>query len=428
MKNALLLLVFLTQTAFAQEVTVSISDVVNFWEAYDSVQTTKDTARQLHFIKTLYEDRGSVGLKEMQELRGGTPEKWLKMMIQNKASLEVKRPQMLSVMKQKPILDKKLARLRELYDDFKGGAIYYVVGIGNSGGTLKGNHALIGTEVAANETDDWAIEIVSHEFIHTLQKIEGSTLLAAVIQEGMADFGAELVYNERTLAELFPTNHTAFGLKNEAAIWADFKKYMHLIEGRENYYGWLYAARTVNGTTINDLGYFVGYQICKSYYNKAVDKKKAFKDMLEWDFADQEKTRQFLLESGYLNKKDEKYARKMVFSNVPPNAKVGKLKVIGYKVKDNNIVFDYQLTGVQKEAKTVSIAGSFNSWKANETGYMLQNIGADKFELTLPVSQFEKGKTYQFKFVVGENDWQNPPPNAKNTAKEGNYTNLAFTL
>ena len=45
--------------------------------------------------------------------------------------------------------------------------------------------------------------------------------------------------------------------------------------------GWLYAQREIAGQKVSDLGYFVGYQICKHYYQKAKDKKQATSHMLE---------------------------------------------------------------------------------------------------------------------------------------------------
>ncbi|SEL79552.1 hypothetical protein SAMN05421740_11076 [Parapedobacter koreensis] len=46
--------------------------------------------------------------------------------------------------------------------------------------------------------------------------------------------------------------------------------------------------------TMGDLGYFMGYAICKSYYEKAHDKKLAIKAIIELDYADLAATKQFL--------------------------------------------------------------------------------------------------------------------------------------
>ena len=48
---------------------VFTSDIDRFWIAYDSAQTTTDSVQQLHYIQTLYVDKGTPGLKAFMELR-----------------------------------------------------------------------------------------------------------------------------------------------------------------------------------------------------------------------------------------------------------------------------------------------------------------------------------------------------------------------
>lgn len=42
---------------------------------------------------------------------------------------------------------------------------------------------------------------------------------------------------------------------------------------------------------------------------------------------------------------------------------------------------------------------------------------ADTFELAIPKSQFEKGKEYQFKFVINKARWMTAPNHALNADK-----------
>ena len=60
---------------------VFTSDIDNFWQAYDSCQTTKDCLSQLHFIQTLYVDNGTKGLKAFMEARDYTPGLWVKLLL-----------------------------------------------------------------------------------------------------------------------------------------------------------------------------------------------------------------------------------------------------------------------------------------------------------------------------------------------------------
>ena len=65
----------------------------------------------------------------------------------------------------------------------------------------------------------------------------------------------------------------------------------------EDYYNWLYNGST--SKTMGDLGYFMGYTICKSYYRQANNKNKAIKDIINLNYSDRSAIIQFLKESKY---------------------------------------------------------------------------------------------------------------------------------
>src|SRR5215204_2770396 len=58
---------------------VFTSDIDNFWIAYDSIQTTKDSLKQIDFIQNLYIDKGTKGLKAFMAVRNYTAELWVKL-------------------------------------------------------------------------------------------------------------------------------------------------------------------------------------------------------------------------------------------------------------------------------------------------------------------------------------------------------------
>jgi hypothetical protein len=284
------------------QINLHTEDLPRFYQAFDSVLTTTDSLKQIEIIQTLYVDKASKGLKDFMEMRGGNTLEFRKFMLTEKQSLIEKRPWILSAQIQEGTLKKKLRRFKRLYQDFREGDIYFCVGINNSGGTLYDRTVYIGTEVVASSSPTWAVSMVLHEFAHTQQwKARNVTrfkwmqrdatlnksdttealeymrthtqLLGNCIYEGMADFVAELV-NGESLAKTNPSGHTAFGLKNEQAVWDAFKKEMFL--PFDHNMGWLYGSsgREINGEKVRDLGYFVGHQICKSYYNKAKNKNR----------------------------------------------------------------------------------------------------------------------------------------------------------
>lgn len=84
-----------------------------------------------------------------------------------------------------------------------------------------------------------------------------------------------------------------------------------------------------------------------------------------------------------------------------------KKQVYGYTVKGDKVVFSYTHP-VNLDASllhTVSVAGSFNNWDAENKGYQMVKKDRNHYELEIPVSRFEKGKTYSFRLVLNKEEW-----------------------
>jgi hypothetical protein len=167
---------------------------------------------------------------------------------------------------------------------------------------------LVGTEIATGNADtdvsefpdkrletffktqktDNIIPFTIHEYVHTQQKGEGTILLGQALAEGACDFITDLVVK----AEL---QHAflVYGRKHEKHLKERFGKEMFATDFSK----WLYNGSTTE--TVGDLGYFMGYAICKAYYNKARDKKKAIAEIIELDYADTEAVTDFLKRSEY---------------------------------------------------------------------------------------------------------------------------------
>lgn len=323
MKNAvkiiLLSSILLSCQSLNAQINVHTEDLPRFYQAFDNVFTIKDSLQQINIFKTLYEDKASIGLKKFMELRGGNSLKWREWVLQDSARIAEKRPWILSVLKQEKTIYKKIKVFKKIYPSFRDGDIYFCIGINNSGGTVFDNTVYIGTEVVASKVDDWAVFTVLHEFVHTQQwsqrniyRITGNDsllndyfkthtqLLGKCLEEGVADFVAELAYG-KSLVITNPKGHTAYGFKNEKKVWEEFKTDM--FKTFDDKMGWLYGQRKIGEDTVSDLGYFMGYLIAKTYYMKSKDKQSAVKEMIETDFTDKN-ARLFLLSSGYLTEKE----------------------------------------------------------------------------------------------------------------------------
>ena len=422
-------LTFLCATTIRAQTVFHTKDIENFYQAFDSVQTTTNKEKQIDIVQKIYLDNGSLGVKytKNHSVEGGkiaTTKHWVEFMFNEKEKLFRIRPYFENLHSQMKILEPKFKYFKEQYPEFKDGNVYFVIGLGMFGGRpeQEGPNLFIGCEVLANDKPDWAVSIVLHEYVHTLQKQSYNALLAHCLNEGACDFIAEVI-NQKSLREMYPNGYIDFGYKNEKAVWKEFKKFIASNE-KGIFFDWLYGikGRNLNGTQIKDLGYFMGYKICKAYYDNTTDKKQAIKDIIEMDVSSDEKAREFLIKSGYVSKSDIKFIKNVKFDNVAEIKKGIKLIQYGYKFDKDNIVFMFKIPEnvEKKEIEYITIAGSFNDWNPKNLSYKMTSIVNDVYQFIIPKADL-KEKYNEFKFVINGENWQPVPDNAKN-AKNGNIT------
>jgi hypothetical protein len=128
----------------------------------------------------------------------------------------------------------------------------------------------------------------THEYVHTQEKEPGDNLLAQCMYEGVCDFVAELVIGQTPELPAY-----TYGPAHADSLKAQFKVEMF----RPAWRRWLYNFPR-NGVP-GDLGYYMGYSICRAYYQQAANKKQAIKEMIETDFADSTAVEAFLGKSAY---------------------------------------------------------------------------------------------------------------------------------
>lgn len=94
-------------------------------------------------------------------------------------------------------------------------------------------------------------------------------------------------------------------------------------------------------------------------------------------------------------------------------------EVYGYRLTDDKVIFNYTHDKKLDNSlvKSIAVAGTFNDWNAENKSFQMTRKNADTFELVIPKSQFEKGKEYQFKFVINKARWMTAPNNALNADK-----------
>lgn len=308
---AMLFCLTLINISFAQSATqqkVFTQDIDNFWIAYDSVKSTKDSILQAHFVQTLYVDKSTPGLKSFMKARNYSTALYVKLINQYPEFWASIRSNTLSAKNKTKEIEASIAKLKILYPEVKSAKMYFTIGGLRSGGTTKDSMVLIGAEIATGDStinvsefpnkwlagvfreqsSDNLVSLNVHEYIHTQQNGESNNLLAQAIAEGSCDFMAELV-----IGKPLQRNYITYGIQHKQELKEEFKKDMFT----NAYDKWLYNGG--NAKTVADLGYFMGYDICRSYYANAKNKKQAIKEIIELNYSDTSAVEMFLKKSKY---------------------------------------------------------------------------------------------------------------------------------
>jgi hypothetical protein len=274
----------------AAEPVIETGDVDRFYQVYDAAGG-RPTAEVL---QRDYVDPGSDGLHELARLRKVTG--------QSIAEAIAKRPQLYSQARDcvdaLPRVRERLAlvlrKLGDLYPEARFPPITIAVGrgkpVGVGGrdtGVQIGLEALCATDWINPDVEDRFVGVIAHEYAHVQQavafsEIENATVLAASLEEGAAEFVAELTTG--SISYSYMSGLTAGRERDiETAFAADADK--------TDLSDWLYNSTPEKPA---DLGYWVGYRIVKSYYQHAGDKRQALRDIFEMT-----NPKEFLAKSGW---------------------------------------------------------------------------------------------------------------------------------
>ncbi|MCI0625545.1 MAG: alpha/beta fold hydrolase [Acidobacteria bacterium] len=256
------------------------SDIASFWKVVD--RATPE--RLVELLKTEYLDIGSAGLKGFIPHRIVSAEALASTFRERRARYEEARANSLRIGSIEQAIRAPFFALKKLYPDAVFPDVFFVIGRLNSGGTALDRGLVIGAEMYLDVEE--LPGIVAHELVHYQQaNIPDSarTLLAQSLMEGSADFIGELISGKHINKKAFE-----YGRAHEKELWAEFQGRM-LGQRTE---GWLYGKPP--GERPSDLGYFIGYQIAKAYYDRVGDKRAAVRNIIR--MRDYEA---FLAASGY---------------------------------------------------------------------------------------------------------------------------------
>jgi hypothetical protein len=291
------------------------ADIDNFWQAYDKIQTTKDSVQQYNYINQLFINKGTPGLKAIMKVRDYTAKSYVDAINSYPLFWNSIRPNTYKAKQFAADIATNVLKLKKLYPALKPAKIYFTMGAFRTGGTTLDSMVLIGSEIAmADEhtnTQEFPANFNSlktyfktnpinivvfnnvHEYVHTQQKTTAADyLVSQCVLEGVAEF---MAVKATGVPSVLPA--MAYGNSHKDKIAAVFASQM--FNGDTGF--WLYS-NAQNEFGVRDLGYYVGYAICQNYYDKATDKKQAVKDMIELDYNNLDALAAFVDKSGYFNK------------------------------------------------------------------------------------------------------------------------------
>lgn len=270
---------------------VITSDIALFWKVYDRYK--KDSSNAQKLFLTEYFEKGTPDLQEYYRIK--TPNIGgikgfvhnLEIMPEYYASIRANTEKVSTLEDSLRVI---FRNLKHWYEPATFPNVAFVIGGWSSGGTVTGYGSIMGVDMQAarkgtptHELNLWQKKnmlpfnelkhVVAHELVHVQQNnmAADTILLRYAIVEGMADFIGELISGRTANQRL----HT-WAVGNERKVWEEFKKEMYL----DRYSNWIANSSQETADRPADLGYWVGYQICKAYFDQATDKKKALHDML----------------------------------------------------------------------------------------------------------------------------------------------------
>lgn len=260
-------------------VTIVTSDVDRFFALADDPAL----AAQPDQLAAHYLADASPGLVEFMALRRITPEKLA-------AALRDK-PQVFADARgcaaKLPAVRARLVaatdRLAQIYPAANFPPITVAIGRASTAGTANAKGLYIGLEALCMakfieaDDEDRFVHVIAHEYVHAQQPLaqvedREETVLRAALVEGAAEFIAE----QMSGSVGYPLLHIwAKGREKELETAFLAEKDAKAIGSR-----WLYNQQGTDGWP-GDLGYWVGYRVAKSYYDRAPDKAVAIKAIIE---------------------------------------------------------------------------------------------------------------------------------------------------
>ena len=343
----LLSLFFLKANAQNTNQYIITTDIKNFWTAYDKIKETSDSTLHTGYINDLFIKQGTDGLKLIMKARGYTAKSYLDAIYHYPLFWHSVRANTLRANEFADSIAIEIDKLARIYKKLKPAHIYFTIGALRTNGTTLDGNVLIGSELALADAHTVSAEFPKalshlktffssnpingtvflnvHEYVHTQQKSSiGYNLLSQCIIEGAAEFVAVMATGKPSATPAIP-----FGTQHSEKVRSVFARQMFF----EDTGFWLYSNAN-NEFNMRDLGYYVGYEICKKYYQHARDKNMAISEMITLDYNHPQALYHFVDRSGYFEKPISKFYREYK-KNRPSVAGIKEFRNRSKKVDPN---------------------------------------------------------------------------------------------
>ncbi|MGA7686626.1 MAG: DUF2268 domain-containing putative Zn-dependent protease [Terriglobales bacterium] len=256
---------------------IHIEDVDRFYKVYDAAGGHPSADQLQHD----YLDPGSDGLHHLAKARNVSGTTIAKTLAEHPEIYSDAKRCMVVLPRVRERVQAALLQLGRLYPEARFPPVTIAVGRGKpvaiggpDDGIQIGLEALCATNWLNPNVEERFVHVLAHEYTHVQQapaltNNEHPTVLELSLVEGAAEFTAELISGDVAYSN-FKGSTTGREKEIETAFVADEDK-IDLSNWFQN------STREKPG----DLGYWVGYRIVKSYYQRASDKRRAFREILE---------------------------------------------------------------------------------------------------------------------------------------------------
>ena len=300
-----ILLVYACQLKLDLSSSIVISDIDNYWEAYDLINETTDTTKQLNLLEEHYLSKGSLGLKLLMDASYNTREKFVEAIIRYPKYYDSVRPNTLKLKQISEDLEIAINKFSVIYSEMEEFSIYFTMGAMSGVPPFNDSIVVVESElslidatanlseyrgsfkewmtnhIATNPRENIVFETI-RQSVHTQQnkkpyKSFNYRVLEQCLWEGVAEFVCTKILNMAS-----PSPEIIYGKENQDVLKL-FEE--DLLVGHRTHWFWSNYPST---SPIKGLGKYIGFEIANRHYNIASNKKKAIKDLIEIDFNNHE--------------------------------------------------------------------------------------------------------------------------------------------